>query len=668
MAGHFPYGGGPPGAGGDPDIMSLPPRIRPFDPERYHPRDHILLRAVFYHFIDFDDRAPVDLLLRELESHLSHQAREVSSCVTRGYDSIVAREWYTELLEVVRDWVDQAGFRPFCTGISRYPTSRTLMGALVERWWDITNSFHFSATGDMTMTPFDFAVMTGLDVGGWAIPYDEDMGEWEAAWIYLLGARPPVDRASGRIRYTWFSTHFRGTEPETPEETAQYTQGFLMFLLGTTLFSDRGNTVGLYLLSALVDLSQVSRYDWGGAGLAILYCYMRTTSRGWGNIVGGYWRAWELWVFAYFPTLAPELEVAVPFTTPYSLVFEGQYRSRARETLPYLRQYFHTMRPTEITWQPWAPLGGNTRFQLARGWTTSWYRILFEGPVGRAWFLGDRFMRQTMGYPQQSVPAAPLVDMWSTEGLTPQDVESAMLGTDVLLHLEEGEYATYRHTYLMPPLTGVRTPTRSSAGMPSSSRSRAADVLSTSRAGTLRGGAGLVPPIPPTYHHARWPDILTELTGWRYGTSYPIPIEHPIADHRYVSDPDSPPPPREYMEGMLGLVASLEGMVLRREAQFSILGVSMPSLYTEPQVGPSRPSRGVGRGGSTRGRGRHRAPEPAHPQLETSADREGGSGSDSGSGDEAKEGSEDDSPDSDDDDGAEAVPQKRTKKASYSCA
>ncbi|GMP28322.1 hypothetical protein CsSME_00003919 [Camellia sinensis var. sinensis] len=148
-----------------------------------------------------------------------------------------------------------SGFGPFCAGISRYPASRTLMGSLVERWWDTTNSFHFSATGDMTMTPFDFPVLTGLDVGGWSIPYDEDMGEWEAAWIYLLGARPPADRSSSRVRYTWFSTHFRGIEPETPEEIAQYTRGFLMFLLGTTLFSDRGNTVGLYLLSALVDLS-----------------------------------------------------------------------------------------------------------------------------------------------------------------------------------------------------------------------------------------------------------------------------------------------------------------------------------------------------------------------------------------------------------------------------
>ena len=78
-----------------------------------------------------------------------------------------------------------------------------------------------------------------------------------------------------------------------------------------------------------------------------------------------------------------------------------------------------------------------------------------------------------------------------------------------------------------------------------------------------------------------------------------------MPDHRYVSDPDSPPvcstvfhlshrylgthlfiddlslylqPPREYMEGMLGLVASLEGMVLRREVQLSIIGV--PVLFS----------------------------------------------------------------------------------------
>ncbi|GMP57280.1 hypothetical protein CsSME_00021430 [Camellia sinensis var. sinensis] len=95
----------------------------------------------------------------------------------RGYGSIIAREWYVELPETVHHMVYGTGFGPFCTGLSRYPASRTLMGALVERWWDTTNSFHFSATGDMTMTPFDFAMLTCLDVAGRPVPYDEDMGE-----------------------------------------------------------------------------------------------------------------------------------------------------------------------------------------------------------------------------------------------------------------------------------------------------------------------------------------------------------------------------------------------------------------------------------------------------------------------------------------------------------
>ncbi|GMP54167.1 hypothetical protein CsSME_00019417 [Camellia sinensis var. sinensis] len=246
-------------------------------------------------------------------------------------------------------------------------------------------------------------------------------------------------------------------------------------------------------------------------------------------------------------------------------------------------------------------------------------------------------MHQTMGIPDQSIPSAPLEDMRSTEGLTPEEVDIAMLGTDAILHTEEGEYATYRHTYLMPPLTGIRTPARRAAGASSSARARAADAPSTSRAGTSRGGAGQ---IPPTYQHARWPDPPTELTGWRYGTSYLIPLEPPLPDHRYVSDPDSP---------------------------------LMPPL----QARPSRPSRGAGRGDSTRSRGRLRAPirddlesseeeESVHPQLETSAGREDDSGSGSEGGGDAEEDSE--GGDSNlDGDGTGVAQSKRTKRTSQSC-
>ncbi|KAI8027155.1 Protein MAINTENANCE OF MERISTEMS, partial [Camellia lanceoleosa] len=390
-------------------------------------------------------------------------------------------------------------------------------------------------------------------------------------------------------------------EPGTPKEASQYGRGFLMFLFGTTLFADKGNTVGLYLLSALVDLSQVRRYDWGGAGLATLYCYMSATSRGWGDLLGGYWRAWELWVYVYFPTLAPKLVVEGPLATPYSLVFEGQHRPRPRESLLYLRQYFDTVRSTE-------------------GWCLP-RQILFEGPPGPASGSAWPSMGYTLDPPQD--PS----EMRLADRLSSRDVVNAMLGTNTLLHLEEGDYATYHHIYLMPPLTGVRTPTMRPASMPSSSQaqSRVADAPSTSRASTSRGGGRSVPPIPLTYHHPGWPDMPTELMGWQYGTTspIPIPIEPPMPGHRYVRDPDSPP----YMDQVLKMVASLEGMVLWREAQLAHI------IEEEP--------------------GEDEEEEAADRQSETSADREEGSGLGSESGGEAEGDPEDDSSDWDGDGGAE---------------
>ncbi|XP_028098526.1 leucine-rich repeat extensin-like protein 5, partial [Camellia sinensis] len=197
--------------------------------------------------------------------------------------------------------------------------------------------------------------------------------------------------------------------------------------------------------------------------------------------------------------------------------------------------------------------------------------------------------------------------MRTADRLSPQDVVCAMLGSDALLHLEEGDYTTYRHTYLMSPLTGVRTPMTKSAGTPSSSqaRARAADAPSTSRAGTSRGGGRSVPPIPPTYPHPGWLDMPTELMGWQYGTTSPtpIPLEPPMPSDRYAIDPDSPLPPREYVEEVVGLVASLEGMVLRREAQLSIMGFQMPPVYAQPQARPPGPSRGAGPSGPFHGAG-----------------------------------------------------------------
>ncbi|KAL7193451.1 hypothetical protein ACSBR2_025127 [Camellia fascicularis] len=274
-----------------PEPELLPLRVRPFDPAIYHPCMHTMAPGGMMRFNNFVDGVPEDILLREPNFHLSYNATVEDSRSCRGYGAVTTRDWYHELLPLrVHDLVNEAGFGLLCTGLTRYIASRALLGALVERWWDTTNSFHFSSAGEMMMTLYDFSMITGLGVEGDPIPFDMDMGQWKAAWIYLLRASPPLYRLV-TVQYSWFLEHFRKSQPETQGEVEQCTQGSLMYLLGTTLFANKWNTVGLYLLRALVTLPWVRFYDWGGAGLTILYSYMSSSYCMKGDSIEGYWRA-----------------------------------------------------------------------------------------------------------------------------------------------------------------------------------------------------------------------------------------------------------------------------------------------------------------------------------------------------------------------------------------
>ncbi|KAL7240457.1 hypothetical protein ACSBR2_006166 [Camellia fascicularis] len=203
MEDDIPRGGTPSDHEMDPEAELLPLSVRPFDPVTYRPAIHVLPPDGLRQFRSFDKRVSPELLLREPESHLSYGASEGDSHAFRGYGNVATRDWYMELPDAVRHIVDQASFGAFCRGLSRLTASRPLLAALVERWWDTTESFHFSATGDMTMTPYDFSMLTGIGVGGDPIPFDTDMDEWEAAQIYLLGEMPPLARPSF-VRYSWF--------------------------------------------------------------------------------------------------------------------------------------------------------------------------------------------------------------------------------------------------------------------------------------------------------------------------------------------------------------------------------------------------------------------------------------------------------------------------------
>lgn len=201
----------------DPEAKLLPLSVRSFDPATYRPAIHVLPPDDIRHFRSYARGAPPELLLREPESHLSYVTFEGDSHAFQGYGNTVARGWYMELPDAVYHIIDQAGFGILCMGLSRLTASRPLLATLVERWWDTTDSFHLSATGEMTMTLFDFSMLTDIGVRDDPIPFDTDMDEWDAAQMYLLGDLPPLARP-GFVRYSWFEDHFRVQAPMAQEE------------------------------------------------------------------------------------------------------------------------------------------------------------------------------------------------------------------------------------------------------------------------------------------------------------------------------------------------------------------------------------------------------------------------------------------------------------------
>lgn len=82
---------------------------------------------------------------------------------------------------------------------------------------------------------------------------------------------------------------------------------------------------------------------------------------------------------------------------------------------------------------------------------TNQFRILLEGPVCWAWYLGERFLRQTLGLPEQIVPLLPPIDMRQTEIYPPHEMDDYTIGWEA-----EGDYAEYVQTYIMRPLSSGR--------------------------------------------------------------------------------------------------------------------------------------------------------------------------------------------------------------------
>jgi hypothetical protein len=161
------------------------------------------------------------------------------------------------------------------------------MTSLVERWWDTTNTFHLPSAGEMTITPGDFSLLTGLRVGGAPLRVDPRLWERVGALEWFLGMVPPL-HSRGHVDVAWLSKTFMKADILTQVSVKQLIRAFLLYVLGQTLFANKDSSVHTQFLAPLHHLEAVGEFDRGSSALATLYGNLGACSRDKSPILGGH--------------------------------------------------------------------------------------------------------------------------------------------------------------------------------------------------------------------------------------------------------------------------------------------------------------------------------------------------------------------------------------------
>ncbi|KAI8537838.1 hypothetical protein RHMOL_Rhmol09G0055200 [Rhododendron molle] len=302
---------------------------------------------------------------------------------------------YEALPQRVRELMDAAGFGEFIRTLTRSMIDHAVLVALAERWRDTTNTLHLPP-GEMTVTPADFAAITGLRVGGEPIPFDSSIQDDRVALEWFLGDAPKVEE--GMAKYEQFKKYLR-KKVTIEREAEQMARAYLLYLFGASLYPNRRSRVHLSYLPALRDLRTASRFDWGGAALGTVYTFMGNSSRT-GKSTAGYWRIWE------------------------------------------------------INWNPWRVAGAEPEY-LAESRVITASRVLLESAFGWQWYLGDRVTRRSLGYTAFQVPGRLPPRASHTSTYTRAELERfTRPDTELTRYLRpEKDYAEYQRDRLARPLS-----------------------------------------------------------------------------------------------------------------------------------------------------------------------------------------------------------------------
>ncbi|XP_010666106.2 protein MAINTENANCE OF MERISTEMS [Beta vulgaris subsp. vulgaris] len=350
-----------------------------------------------------------------------------------------------------------AGFGRFLDALKALTWDRAphpFVLALLEWFWDTTNTFHFP-WGEMTITPFDFQMLTGLVFTDKPVVIDESLVTGSEELIALRGPIATISKGLKTIRPSTLLEGF--SIPETTDE--QRARIICLLMVNSFLVPDAGVDTSCHLryLASLTDLGMAAQYNWAGLSYAQLLLSMRKTCRQLDNSVNvsisGPWRVIELWAYSYLRPLAPSPPKALQY--PAAKLWDVRAHLRPQDALAKTRRKIREMTEAEVHFRPFAGIKAPRSIARARELTAT--RRVFETPAASVLYLGERVVRQ---YARDYfvVPMDPPALMMSS------DLESA-LGEDsyevvsyAILLLEDPSYAEELLPRLVPPVRLVDRP------------------------------------------------------------------------------------------------------------------------------------------------------------------------------------------------------------------
>ncbi|KAI5324152.1 hypothetical protein L3X38_033225 [Prunus dulcis] len=388
----------------------------------------------------------------DLEEHISFKLtlNKIRGC---GNNDICAT-WYNKAMhDAVKAKVKESGFLPFLSILGHGKKGdKPLLVALAERWWDTTHTFHFDKVGEMTMTPTDFAAITGLRVSGKRLTYDLDIYRNKKKVVKLFG-KPIADLLAGerRVPYESLCTPYWRKNPKDDKEADQIARAFILCLIGSSFLNDKSQYVSMHYAPCLEIVSDIGKYDWGGAALACLYRSLDSCSRGRSSSMGGYWRAWEVWACEYLKPLALSRPSGTLNTWPRTLRWVGAKSKRdLQHNLEHFRVMMRHLTNDQVNWNPWGTNESDMPEAVINSVSATRKRILLEGPAGSAWFLGERVAMQSLGTTEPQVPKIPPTTMLSDYKLNDEaEVREALNGYPASEWVaNSSNYGHYRDEYI----------------------------------------------------------------------------------------------------------------------------------------------------------------------------------------------------------------------------